>query len=154
MITTLASVLSDKCTCQLVNRLSKYTCILIDKLTYQLAMNLTSRQKLSKLLLDLRGTKSRRAFAREIGVTATAVIAWENTDSEPDMQHLTTIAKLAGYTLDELRVFLGDSEQKKTSKIPFARMLTETSQLSIKEAAELYRAVGDRLVAIAESAGR
>jgi transcriptional regulator with XRE-family HTH domain len=117
-------------------------------------MNLTSRQKLSKLLLDLRGTKSRRAFARQIGVTATAVIAWENTDSEPDMEHLTTIAKLAGYTLDEFRSYLGDSEQKKSNKIPFARILTETSNLSIREASELYRAVGDRLVSIAESAGR
>lgn len=117
-------------------------------------MNLTSRQKLSKVLLDLRGAKSRRAFAREIGVTATAVIAWENTDSEPDMDHLETIAKLAGYSLDEFRAYIGDSEQKKSSKIPFARMLTETSNLSVREAAELYRAVGDRLVAIAESAGR
>jgi len=152
--TTLSSLLSDKYTCQLVNRLAKYTCILGDKLTYQLAMNLTSRQKLSKLLLDLRGTKSRRAFAREIGVTATAVIAWENTDSEPDMEHLTTIAKMAGYSLDELRAYLGDGEVKKLEKIPFARMLSETSSLSIKEAAALYRAVGDRLVAIAESAGR
>jgi transcriptional regulator with XRE-family HTH domain len=134
--------------------ISIFTSTLVDKLTYQLAMNLTSRQKLSQLLLDLRGSKSRRAFAREIGVTATAVIAWENADSEPDMKHLTTIAKLAGYTLDELRVFLGDSEHKRTSKIPFSRILTETSQLSIQEAAQLYRAVGDRLVAIAESAGR
>ncbi len=123
-------------------------------MTYQLAMNLNSRQKLSKLLLDLRGTKSRRAFARDIGVTATAVIAWEKADSEPDREHLTKIAKLAGYSLDELLEYLEGVSTKRSDKIPFARMLTETSHLSIKEAAELYRAVGDRLVAIAESAGR
>ncbi|MCY7331273.1 MAG: helix-turn-helix domain-containing protein [Pseudanabaena sp. CAN_BIN31] len=117
-------------------------------------MNLTSRQKLSKLLLDLRGAKSRRSFARDIGVTATAVIHWENTDTEPDVEHLSKIAKLAGYSVDELIAHLEGRTTKKSEGIPFARLLTETSRLSINEAAQLYRAVGDRLVAIAESAGR
>jgi transcriptional regulator with XRE-family HTH domain len=117
-------------------------------------MNLESRQKLSKLLFALRGSKSRRGFARDLGVSATAIISWEKADNEPDVEHLTQIAKLAGYTLDELMNHLEGTSPKKSDKIPFARILTETSRLSVKEAAQLYRAVGDRLVAIAESAGR
>ena len=117
-------------------------------------MNLSSRQKLSKLLLDMRGDKSRRGFAREIGVTATAIIGWEKTDSVPDREHLTKIASLAGYSLDELLRYLEGSGQKKSSNIPLSRLITEASQLNVQEVTALYRAVSDRLVAIAESAGR
>jgi len=117
-------------------------------------MNLESRQKLSNLLFTLRGEKSRRGFAREIGVTATAVISWEKCDNEPDVEHLSKIAKLSGYTVDELIAHLEGRAIKKSESIPFARLLTEASKLSINEAAQLYRAAGDRLVAIAESAGR
>ena len=117
-------------------------------------MNLESRQKLSNLLFTLRGSKSRRGFARELGVSATAIISWEKTDNEPDVEHLNRIAKLAGYTLDELMTYLEGRDVKKSDTMSFARILTETSRLGVTEAAQLYRAVGDRLVAIAESAGR
>ena len=113
-------------------------------------MNIQGRQKLTETLLNLRGSKSRRSFARELGVTATAVIGWENGTSVPDRENLTKIAVLAGYSLDKFIVYLeGLTPRAKPSELD--QMVTNIKNLPLRQLAVVERAVSDRLVAIAEA---
>ncbi|NUN66348.1 helix-turn-helix transcriptional regulator [Pseudanabaena biceps] len=117
-------------------------------------MNLEARQRLIDLIKKLRGAESYTAFGKRFEVSYMAVSKWETGQSIPDREHLSKIGKLAGYSLDELLAYLEGTARKKSDKIPLSRLITEASQLNIKETTALYRAVSDRLVAIAESAGR
>ncbi|WP_019502716.1 helix-turn-helix domain-containing protein [Pseudanabaena sp. PCC 6802] len=68
--------------------------------------SLEGREKLQKIINDLvKRSKSRRAFARSLGVSASAVISWEN-GAIPDTKNLAKIAMMAGYTLDEIKAVL------------------------------------------------
>ena len=118
------------------------------------SMNLEARQRLIDLIKKLRGAESYTAFGKRVEVSYMSVSKWETGQSIPDRQHLSKIAKLAGYSLDELLAYLEGTVQKKSSKIPLSRLITEAAQLNTNEVTALYRAVSDRLVAIAESAGR
>jgi transcriptional regulator with XRE-family HTH domain len=118
------------------------------------SMNLEARQRLIDLIKKLRGNESYTAFGKRVEVSYMAVSKWETGQSIPDREHLSKIAKLAGYSLDELLAYLEGTVRKKSEKIPLSRLITEASQLNTQEVTALYRAVSDRLVAIAESAGR
>jgi transcriptional regulator with XRE-family HTH domain len=64
------------------------------------------REKLQKIINDLvKRAKSRRAFARTLGVSASAVISWEH-GTIPDTENLAKIALMAGYTLDEMKAVI------------------------------------------------
>ena len=115
-------------------------------------MNLQGREKLAQTLLNLRGSKSRRAFARELGVTATAVIGWENTASVPDRENLTKIAIMAGYSLDDFIAYL-EGEPPIAKPTELERMVNNIKNLPLQQLALVERAVSDRLVAIAEASG-
>ena len=115
-------------------------------------MNLSSKEKLSKLVLDLRGTKSRRSLAKVIGVTATAVIAWENAVSLPDTEHLSKIANLAGYSFEELLDYLEIGDNKKSKKKSLPRLIADTASLSPSELIELYEVISGKLIELAKSA--
>jgi len=116
-------------------------------------MNLQARERLSGVLINLRAGKSRRSFAREIGVSATAVIGWENLSNEPDREHLAKIANMAGYTLDNFVAYLEGKKLQKPSD--FGYLKQQITTLKVPEFVELYRLMSDRIaeLAIAESVG-
>lgn len=134
--------------------LSFATIVVLLFTTVVASMNLEARQRLIDLIKKLRGAESYTAFGKRFEVSYMAVSKWETGQSIPDREHLSKIGKLAGYSLDELLAYLEGTARKKSDKIPLSRLITEASQLNIKETTALYRAVSDRLVAIAESAGR
>ncbi len=110
-------------------------------------MNLQARERLSNVLKDLQSGKSRRGFAREVGVSATAVIGWENLANEPDREHLAKIANLAGYKLDDFVDYLEGKKSQKPSE--FGRLKQEVKGLKVNEFVELYKLMSDRMVEIA-----
>jgi transcriptional regulator with XRE-family HTH domain len=80
------------------------------------------------------------------------VQAWENGDSMPSTENLAIVAQRAGYTLQGLIAYLEDRPIPKSNSIE--EMVMQIKSLPLKQLALVERAVGDRLMAIAESAGR
>ena len=111
-----------------------------------------SKEKLAELIRRLRGDQSQRAFAKTLGVSFASIQSWENGDAMPSTENLAAIAQKAGYTLEGLIAHLEDRPIPKTASID--EIVMQIKSLPLKQLALVERAVGDRLMTIAESAGR
>jgi transcriptional regulator with XRE-family HTH domain len=114
-----------------------------------------AKQRLAELIKDLRGGLTQREFAKRLGVTYSAIQSWENAEVTPNSNNLVKIADYTGLSLQELMSRLTGSKVGvgKAETNPLY-VVTQLKTMSVTDLAHLYRAVGDRLVAIAESAGR
>ena len=121
--------------------------------TLVVEMNLEGKEKLAKIVRDLRGNESLSAFAKRLGVSYMAVSKWENQQSFPDREHLAKIARLSGYGLDDFVTHLEGKSPQAPTKL--GRLKQEVKNLRMNEFVELYRAMGERLteIAIAEGVG-
>jgi transcriptional regulator with XRE-family HTH domain len=115
-------------------------------------MTLRSKEKLGDLIKSLRGDQSQRSFAKSLGVSFASIQAWENGDSMPSTENLSIIASKAGYTLQGLLAYLEDQPIPKSNSLD--EIVMQIKSLPLKQVVLIDRAVSDRLVAIAESAGR
>jgi transcriptional regulator with XRE-family HTH domain len=68
------------------------------------------RERLSRLILEMRGDQSLRQFARCLKCSQVAVTSWEHGDSFPDLPSLEKIANFKGWTLYELLAYLRDDD--------------------------------------------
>jgi transcriptional regulator with XRE-family HTH domain len=116
-------------------------------------MTLEEREKLAELIKQKRGSMSKSAFARVLGVSHTAITGWENCVSEPDHHNLLAIAKALGMSLDNLHDFLKGGS---TSNSEFDRIVGKIKSMSmtLNQIAVIDHVVSEKLLAIAESAGR
>lgn len=117
-------------------------------------MSIEGRQQFADLINRLvQDTGSRRAFARKIGVTSSAVSGWQECKSIPDLENLTSIATYSGYSTQELQSMLvGKAVRSQAGEITQIKNKIQT--MKVRDLTDVYRLVSDRLVAIAESAGR
>lgn len=69
-----------------------------------------SRQRLSETVARLRGDRSMRQFAKDVGVSFPAARSWEEGESFPNLDNLEKIAKLDGKTLEEFLEYLRGDE--------------------------------------------
>jgi len=116
-------------------------------------MNLESREKLAKLVQELRGSQSLKTFAKRFDVSYQAVSKWESCESFPDRERLAKIANMAGYGLDDFVAYLEGRQPQTPSKL--GHLKQQVKNLRMSEFVELYRAMGERLteLAIAEGVG-
>lgn len=115
-------------------------------------MNYEGREKFSLLIKRLVvEAGSRRAFARSIGVTSTAVTGWEECRSTPEFENLIHISEKSGYKLEELQAMLFGRSSNKTSD--YDQVLKQIESMPPKQLARIGRYVSDKLFAIAESVG-
>ena len=117
-------------------------------------MSIEGRQQFADLINRLvHDTGSRRSFARKIGVTSSAVSGWQECKSIPDLENLTAIATYSGYSTQELQnMLVGKVVRSQAGEITQIKNKIQT--MKIGDLTDVYRLVSDRLVAIAESAGR
>jgi len=117
-------------------------------------VSIEGRQQFADLINRLvQDTGSRRAFARKIGVTSSAVSGWQECKSIPDLGNLTSIATYSGYSTQELQSMLvGKAVRSQAGEITQIKNKIQT--MKVRDLTDVYRLVSDRLVAIAESAGR
>jgi len=117
-------------------------------------VSIEGRQQFADLINRLVGeTGSRRAFARKIGVTSSAVTGWQECRSIPDLENLTAIAEYSGYSIQELQnMLLGKAIKSQVNEITQIKNKIQT--MKVGDLTQVYKLVSDRLVAIAESAGR
>lgn len=108
-------------------------------------MSLEGREKLSKLIKTLVARhKSRRSFARNLGVSPSAVINWEEMVSVPDTENLVKIANQSGYTLSELQEMIdGKASQNPTT---VERVIYEIQQLNSRDIAKVIEAAAGYMV--------
>jgi transcriptional regulator with XRE-family HTH domain len=111
-----------------------------------------SKEKLAELIRQLRGDQSQRSFAKTLGVSFASIQSWENGDAMPSTENLAVIAQKSGYTLQGLIAYLEDRPIPKNASIE--EIVMQIKSLPLRQLALVERAVGDRLMAIAESAGR
>ncbi|WP_190303346.1 helix-turn-helix domain-containing protein [Pseudanabaena sp. UWO311] len=119
-------------------------------------MDSNAKRKFAELVKNLRGTLTQKEFAHILGVTYGAIQAWENEEvNSPSSANLSKIANYAGLSLEDLMSTInGDSDQKIDNSVNPLYVMGQLKTMSIQDLTQLYRAVSDRLVAIAESAGR
>ena len=117
-------------------------------------MAIEGRQRFADLINRLvNELASRRAFARKIGVTSSAVTGWQECKSIPDFENLTAIAAYSGYSIQDLQnMLLGKPVASQIGEITQIKNKIQT--MKVRDLTEVYRLVSDRLVAIAESTGR
>lgn len=119
-------------------------------------MDSNAKRRLSELIKNLRGDLTQKEFAHILGVTYGAIQGWENEEvNNPSSVNLAKIARHAGLTVEQLTARLdGRSESEIKNDINPLYVVTQLKTMSVTDLTHLYRAVSDRLVAIAESAGR
>jgi transcriptional regulator with XRE-family HTH domain len=113
-------------------------------------MKTESKTKLSELVKKARGKETLTSFGKKLNVSYTAVLYWENGTSMPDRENLEKIAKISGYTLEELIEYL---EGKKSEPSQIDTIIRQIKDMPPKQLALVTSAVGERMFAIAESVG-
>lgn len=119
-------------------------------------MDSNAKRRFAELIKSLRGELTQKEFAHILGVTYGAIQAWENEEvSNPSSSNLAKIANYAGMTIEQLMATVnGEADTAINNAVNPLYVVTQLNKMSIQDLTHLYRAVSDRLVAIAESAGR
>ncbi len=115
------------------------------------AVDLEAKKKLIEVVKMARGSMSQRAFAKLLGVSATAVQLWEKGDNIPDIENLAKIAAKAGYTMEELLNYLDAKPLPETSDLN--EIIKQIKSMPLSEVATIAQAAVARLAAAAESSG-
>ncbi len=63
-------------------------------------------KRLTTFLQELRGSKSQRQLAKQLGVSQGSVNLWESGQSWPDTENLEKLAILKGWELQNLQTYL------------------------------------------------
>jgi transcriptional regulator with XRE-family HTH domain len=107
------------------------------------------RQKLVEVIKLARGSMSLRAFGKQLGVSATAVLAWEKGEKVPDTANLGRIAAQAGYTLEELLCCIEGKPVPEASELSV--ILRQINNMPLSQVAQIVQAGAARLGVVAES---
>ena len=112
-------------------------------------MDTQGRQKLVEVIKLARGSMSLRAFGRQLGVSATAVLAWERGEKVPDTANLASIAARAGYSFEELLCHLEGKPLPEASELSV--ILKHINNMPLSEVAQVVQAAAARFAVVAES---
>lgn len=115
------------------------------------AVDLEAKKKVIEVVKMARGSMSQRAFAKLLGVSATAVQLWEKGDNIPDIGNLAKIAAKAGYTMEELLNYIGAKPLQEPSDLN--DIIKQIKSMPLSEVATIAQAAVARLAAAAESSG-
>ena len=113
------------------------------------AVDLEAKKKVIEVVKMARGSMSQRAFAKLLGVSATAVQLWEKGDNIPDIGNLAKIAAKAGYTMEELLNYIGAKPLQEPSDLN--DIIKQIKSMPLSEVATIAQAAVARLAAAAES---
>ena len=104
--------------------------------------------KLIQVVKQARGRNSLLTFSKSLGVSSATVQMWEAGDRLPDVRNLAKIADRAGYSIDELAIYLGLMSPSKPSELTL--ILRHINNMPLSEVAIIAQAAAARFVAAAE----
>ena len=116
------------------------------------AMKNERTSRIAELVVKARGDMSQNKFADLLGVASGTLQGWELGRSEPKLEHLEIIAASAGYKVEDVVAYISGQQLPKPVTEDF--IVKRIKYMQPRQIAVVGRAVSDRLVAIAESAGR
>ena len=108
-------------------------------------MDTQARKKLVEVIKLARGSMTLRAFGKELGVSASAILAWEKGEKIPDTNNLASIAARTGYTFEELLCHLEGKPLPEASELSV--ILKHINNMPLSELAIVGKAIMDRLAA-------
>jgi len=108
-------------------------------------------ERLTALVLDLRGNLSQRQFAKKLGVSFSAVQSWESGMSWPGTQNLRSLARLKGWSFEELQFYL-EGEQPPRS-LTVQQLLAEVRSLPFEDAVQVAKVALETISARGDSDG-
>jgi transcriptional regulator with XRE-family HTH domain len=111
-------------------------------------VNLQTKERLTEVVLKARGTMSRRAFSKLLGVSPTAVLLWERGETMPETDNMAQIAARAGYTLEGLLSYLEGKPGPQPTDLD--QILRQIQFMPLQQVAAIGHAVADRLAAVAK----
>ncbi len=100
-------------------------------------------QRLAALLIELRGNRSLREFAHQLGVSHNDVSRWESGKGEPRLRVLGNIAALRGWTLDELKTYLEGELPKR--ELSVQKIMADLRSLPLEAVAQIAAAAVETL---------
>ncbi|MDJ0574208.1 MAG: helix-turn-helix transcriptional regulator [Xenococcaceae cyanobacterium MO_234.B1] len=130
----------------------------LEKLFFEALMEHESQERLSRLIKQLRGEQSQRAFAKTLGVSYAAVRSWEECETMPGIKSLQKIATYSKQSVENLLNYLkyGDIENQSkldTQKPKVAEdVLAELNYLPEKETSRLLEILIQKYLSKEESA--
>lgn len=104
---------------------------------------LVEQERLSQLLRQMRGSRSQRFFANQLGVSQTALRDWENCRIFPHDGNLALIAQVNGWSLEQLKYFLQTGACPDESA--FGRLLEDLNRLQASQAIKAMKVLVRRL---------
>lgn len=93
--------------------------------------------RLVDLVRELRGDLSQRQLAKKLGVSDSSVHFWEAGTAWPGTQNLKKLAKMKGWTLDELQAYLEGEVPRRSLSVQ--QLLAEVRSLPFSEAAQVAK---------------
>ena len=112
-------------------------------------MDIQGKHKLVEVIKLARGEMSLLAFGKQLGVSATSVLAWEKGEKVPDTANLASIAAKAGYSFEELLCHLEGKPLPEASELSV--ILKHINNMPLSEVAQVVQAGAARLGLVAES---
>lgn len=106
--------------------------------------------RLVNLVRELRGDLSQRQFAKKLGVSDSSVYFWEAGTAWPGTQNLKKLAKIKGWTLDELQTYLEGEVPVRTLSVQ--QLLAEVRALTFSEAAQVAKVALETMATKGEQA--
>lgn len=94
-------------------------------------------ERLKSLIMEMRGGQGLRAFARVIGVSPGALHNWQEGVNQPDKNGLQKLARLKGWTVDELSAYLDGESLPARAEISMPALREAIKKLSADQALEL-----------------
>ena len=108
----------------------------------QFLMDSFPQDRLSQLIIKLRGTRSQRNFAKTLNVSYATIRSWEEGESLPGLPSLQKLADYTDQTIEELLDYLKGGEDKSKVNNSFEPVVAEDllpqiKSLSAKEKSRL-----------------
>jgi transcriptional regulator with XRE-family HTH domain len=92
-------------------------------------------QRLAVLAQELRGSLTQVQFGKKLGVDRSTISLWESGRSYPDPENLSKLARLKGWTLEQLEEYL--LEGQLPTEDPVEQMLRKIRTLPSESVAQV-----------------
>jgi transcriptional regulator with XRE-family HTH domain len=102
-------------------------------------------ERLARLVAELRGSKSQRQFAKELGVSQSSVRFWESHLAWPETENLEKLAALKGWSLQDLQSYLVKGERPDPE--PLEQILNTVRSLPLEAVAQIAAVAVETLAA-------
>jgi transcriptional regulator with XRE-family HTH domain len=100
-------------------------------------------KRLIALVQELRGSLSKSRFAKQLSVDPTTIKLWESARTYPETENLSKLARLKGWTIEQLDTYLVKGELP--TEDPLEQMLRKIRKLPSESVAQIAAVAGATL---------